>query len=172
MPAEIRTGQLIGWFFLVPCTVAVSGTLWLAREQPLFLVLSALFGAGMLAGASLLLRPPLLLRVQDGCLELYAGTLGGNPLQASIPVAHLDRYKVHHIHDDEGVTWVLTLHLNTPADLSERARARIRLAARFTKLPTSDDRTIHWPLGWPAGGAAKADERLRRLLDPLSAPGS
>lgn len=163
MKSPLTSGRLFGYFFFVPCFAAVLGCLYFATESRPFLFVAVIFAVGMGVGANLIFKPPVLVGVKDGMLELYPGSLGSNKKQIEIPLNEIEGFEVRHVSTGDGFSWLLSLELRTPQKIPEQAQRWIDSCVPAEIRAQTSKTTIHWGLSWPAGGVRGAKEKLRQL---------
>lgn len=163
MNNEIRSGRLIGYIFAIPCIPILAFSLYASLSEPTFLLVSFFFAIGSAVGISLLRNPKLLVRIKEGKMELYPGSLFGNAMQVKIPIEEIDDLQVHTVSVSNGTSWFLTLHLNKAQELSESTKKLIRTSTRFSKLKNAPEDILHWSLSWPEGGVKQTETKLKML---------
>ncbi|MBL9159407.1 MAG: hypothetical protein JNJ70_18125 [Verrucomicrobiales bacterium] len=163
MKSPLRSGRLIGGLVFFPCFAAGLGSLYFGAESGPFLFAATIFAAGMGVGAHLIFKPPVLVGVKDGMLELYAGSLGSNKKQIEIPLDEIEGFEVRRVSTGDGFCWLLSLELRTPQKIPEQAQRWIDSCVPEELMIKTGKTTIHWGLSWPAGGVAGAKEKLRQL---------
>lgn len=164
MENELRSGRHVGYLFAIPCSIVSLAGIFFSTGNPGLWFLSLLFGLGAAVGFYLILNPPTLVRVNHGLLELYPGSLFRNTPKIALPLNRIEHFEVQSISDDDGNTWLLSLHLREPHPIPETAKAWVKSIVPKDILKQTDDTTIHWCLSWPEGGTQGAQTRLKKLI--------
>jgi hypothetical protein len=168
MKSPLRSGRLVGYFFFVPCFAAVLICIYLATKNIHFLFPALLFAAGLGAGLHLILRPPVLVCVNNGMLELYPGSIGSNTRQIEIPLHEIEGFEVKTVGHSDGFSWLLSLKLCNPQKIPEEAQRWIEVSVPKDIRAQTSNTTIHWGLSWPSGGVKGANEKLQQLTSRRS----
>jgi len=163
MESELRSGRLIGFLFAIPCYIVALIILSQSEGNSGFLLLSLWFALGAAVGVYLLLNPMTLVRVNNGKLELYPGSLFRNKKQIEIPMQEIEGFDVKTVADGDGNTWLLSLYLRNPQPITEEAMKWIKASVPKTYRDQASDTTILWSLTWPEGGAQGAQNKMEKI---------
>lgn len=167
MENEIRTSPLIGYLFVIIGVPSTGALLYLSMDQADLLVPACFFALGAVTGIKLLIRPIMLVRIKDGKLELFNGSLFGNKPEVIVRLEDSEFFEIRRVDIGDGNSWFLMLHVTKPQELSEVAKSRFRAYEKYGILTDKSDRRITWDLGDPEGGIKKAEQRLRDLTRPF-----
>ena len=165
MNSELRSGRLIGFLFAIPCSIVTLVCLEQDARNSGFWIPSMIFGLGAFVGLYLLINPRTLVRVNDGMLELYPGSLGSNRKQIAIPLEKIVGFEVRIASDGDGSIWLLSLYLQEPQNISEKAQGWIRASIPKRFIDQAQETTILWNLSWPAGGSRGARKKINNLIE-------
>ncbi len=170
MNTELRSGRLVGYIFAIPCFIVAVACLYQSSEYRGFFLLALFFGFGTFVGVYLLIKPPILVRANDGVLELYPGSLFSNRKQIEVPLMEIEGFNVRAIDDGDGTCWLLSLSLRTRQNITQEAQRWIDTSVPRKLRDQASDTTLLWILTWPEGGVRGAQKKMNKLTNSRTEP--